>query len=118
MTAYALSSNDKETTELQYWRKHNALHGLMEQIWRDKAHLSGEDVSDVQFNCIPVELKEADIDYIESQVLGNELPETEGFFFGRDSRFDEEDKEADLEFIKKAREALARGDQVFYDSWW
>lgn len=118
MTAYTKAKGAEETTEIQYWRKHNALHGLMEEIWRDKAELAGEDVSDVQFNCIPLQLTEADIDYIESQVVGETLPETEGFFFGADSRFSDEDKEADLEFIAKAREALAEGKEVFYDSWW
>jgi len=118
MTAYTKVKGTEETTEIQYWRKHNALHGLMEEIWRDKAELAGEDVSDVQFNCIPLQLNEADINYIESHVLGNDLPSTQGFFFGEDSRFDEDDKEADLEFIKKAREALAKGEEVFYDSWW
>jgi hypothetical protein len=118
MTAYTKVKGTEETTEIQYWRKHNALHGLMEEIWRDKAELAGEDVSDVQFNCIPLQLNEVDINYIESHVLGNDLPSTQGFFFGEDSRFDEDDKEADLEFIKKAREALAKGEEVFYDSWW
>jgi hypothetical protein len=118
MTAYTKVKGAEETTEIQYWRKHNALHGLMEEIWRDRAELAGEDVSDVQFNCVEVPLNEADIDYIESQVRANELPETQGFFFGGDSRFDEHNKEGDLEFIAKAREALARGEEVYYNSWW
>ena len=118
MTAYTRAKGAEETTEIQYWRKHNALHGLMEQIWRDKAELAGEDVSDVQFNCVELQLTEADLDYIESQVVGETLPETEGFFFGHDSRFSDEDKLKDLEFIAKAREALANGEEVFYDSWW
>jgi hypothetical protein len=65
-----------------------------------------------------MELTEADINYIESAVMANELPVTEGFFFGGDSRFDEHNKAGDLEFIKKAREALAKGEEVFYTSSW
>jgi len=118
MTAYIKTKNSEETFEIQYWRKHNALHGLMEQIWRDKAAIKGEDVHDVTFNCVEVELNTADIDYIESQVRGNDLPQTQGFFFGADSRFDDNDKQADLDFIAKAREALKNGEQVFYNSWW
>lgn len=84
MTAYTRAKGAEETKEIQYWRKHNALHGLMEEIWRDKAELAGEDVSDVQFNCVEVPLNEADLNYIESRVKGNALPMTEGFFFGSD----------------------------------
>jgi len=72
----------------------------------------------IPFNGIEMELTEADINYIESVVLNNELPETEGFFFGQDTRLSEADKLADLEFIKKAREALAKGEEVFYTSSW
>lgn len=118
MTAYKKVKGVEDTVEIQYWRKHNALHGLMEEIWRDKAAIAGEDISDEQFNCVEVELNEADIDYIESRVRSNQLPSTQGFFFGADSRFDDDDKEADLEFIAKAREALNNGEQVFYNSWW
>jgi hypothetical protein len=80
-----------------------------------------EDFADervIPFNGIEMELTEADINYIESVVLNNELPETEGFFFGEDTRFSQDDKAADLEFIKKAREALAKGEEVFYTSSW
>ena len=118
MTAYTRAKGAEETTEIQYWRKHNALHGLMEEIWRDKAAIAGQDLGDEQFNCIELPLTEADLDYIESQVKGDALPETSGFFFGNDSRFDEEDKKADLEFIAKARQALADGLEVCYNSWW
>ncbi len=118
MIAYTRAKGAEETTEIQYWRKHNALHGLMEEIWRDKAAIAGQDLGDEQFNCVEVPLNEADLDYIEARVRGNQLPSTQGFFFGADSRFDEDDKEADLEFIAKAREALANGLEVCYDSWW
>ena len=118
MTAYTRAKGAEETTEIQYWRKHNALHGLMEQIWRDKAAIAGDDVDGVQFNCIEVPLTEADITYIEAVVKNEELPETQGFFFGNDTRFDDYYKQEDLAFIAKAREALANGEEVFYSSWW
>jgi hypothetical protein len=129
---YAYSrAKDKESkaNELQYWRKHNALHGLLEDMWNDKGQPIPQWMRDeypedfeqervIPFNGIEMELTEADINYIESAVMANELPETEGFFFGGDSRFDEHNKAGDLEFIKKAREALARGEEVFYTSSW
>ena len=45
------------------------------------------------------------------------LPHTEGFFFGNNPPDDESLKE-DLQFIQKARDAIAEGDAVYYDSWW
>jgi hypothetical protein len=40
---------------------------------------------------------------------------TTGFFFG-ESR--PEEKQDDLDFIQKARAAIADGKKVFYTSWW
>lgn len=129
MFAYSRAKEAQESTELQYWRKHNALHGLLEDMWNDKGQPIPQwmldefpdDFADdrvIPFNGIEMELTPADIDYIEAAVKNHELPETEGFFFGADSRFDEHNKAGDLEFIVKAREAFARGEQVFYTSSW
>ena len=129
MYAYSRAKEKQEATELQYWRKHNALHGLLEDMWNDKGQPipqwlldefpdDFDDTRVVSFNGIEMELTPADIDYIEASVINHELPETEGFFFGQDSRFDLDDYEADKEFIKKARQAFARGEQVFYTSSW
>ena len=43
------------------------------------------------------------------------LPKTTGFFFGESDGSEQED---DLEFIAKAREALAADKFVYYTSWW
>ena len=100
-----------EVSEIAYWRKHNALHGWMERLWRDQG---GEG----DFNCIPLELNEDQLDRLEQDILSDCLPETQGFFFGSDSRFDDRKKEETSAFIQKARNALAEGMQVAYDSWW
>jgi len=130
MYAYSRAKEkESKANELQYWRKHNALHGLLEDMWNDKGQPIPQWMRDeypddfaderaIPFNGIEMELTEADINYIESVVLNNELPMTEGFFFGQDTRFSEGDKVADLDFIKKAREALAKGEEVFYTSSW
>lgn len=102
---------DDEQVEIQWWRKHNALQGWMESLWRDKGG-TGE------FNCVPVELTNDDLADLQDAVTNNELPETVGFFFGGDSRLDKEQKEATLEFIKDANKVLASGNKVYYDSWW
>jgi hypothetical protein len=117
--AYAMDNNG-EREELMYWRKHPNLHGWMENKWHEKGCPGKPDdpnplgMSD--FNCIPLELTAQDLTELEAAVTGAELPGTVGFFFGSDA--DDDYKESDLEFIKKAREALDAGLPVFYDSWW
>tara|TARA_Y100001938_G_C7978190_1_gene372938 strand:+ start:419 stop:826 length:408 start_codon:yes stop_codon:yes gene_type:complete len=115
-------SNDKlnksventSSQEIAYWRKHNRLHGWMEQLWREKTGEEGV------FNCEELELELIDITNLEKAILNDELPQTQGFFFGEDSYEDYEKyyKEGDLEFIKKARQAIMEGDDVVYNSWW
>ena len=132
--AYAKTSEESEQEELAYWRKHNRLHGWMEQLWEDKGRPNFSKGIDEQpmgdFNCVPVELNLSDIEQLEAHIENKALPQTGGFFFGSDS-FDWEDedgnppaegdyyyKEADLEFIELARKAIQEGKKVFYDSWW
>ena len=64
-----------------------------------------------------------DIINLEKDILNNELPETEGFFFGMDSyEYTKEElkeqKEDDLQFIEEAKQAIEEGDEVVYSSWW
>jgi hypothetical protein len=98
-----------DTAKLFYWRKHPNLHGWMETLYRTKGG------KDDQFNLAPVRLLAADLDALEKAVRGNELPETSGLFFG-ESRPEEMNR--DLEFIHRARDAIASGKAVFYTSWW
>jgi hypothetical protein len=117
--AYAIDNNG-EKEELAYWRKHPNLQGWMQNLWENKGcpglteDNSGNMLGD--FNCIPLELNIDDLDDLEDAVRGSGLPETRGFFFGDNS--DDEYKEQDLEFIRKAREAIDAGVTVVYDSWW
>ena len=128
--AYAGVGDDKE--EIAYWRKHNRLHGWMEQLWNDKGRPNApEEESPMgNFNCIPVCLTLSDLEQLEAHIVDKKLPETGGFFFGNDSYdwddengrpFEEGDyhyKETDLEFIENARKAIEEGKEVYYDSWW
>ena len=104
------------TTEFFYWRKHNALHGWMENLHRSRAHAESNHLD--SFNGVAVKLEEKDLDKLEQDVMTFNLPQTAGFFFGRDSVGDEYQKEQTLEFLKKARKALAEGFEVEYNSWW
>ena len=102
-----------KTTEIFYWRKHNALHGWMENLHRSRQEICSDD-----FNGVAVKLDEKDLDKLEQDVMTFNLPQTVGFFFGADSVGDEDQKEQTIEFIKKARKALAEGFEVEYNSWW
>ena len=75
-------------------------------------------MSSDDFNGVAVKLEENDLDKLEQDVMTFNLPQTTGFFFGADSVGDEDQKEQTLEFIKKARKALAEGFEVEYNSWW
>ena len=135
MYSYSVDENGEEES-LADWRKHNRLHGWMEELWEDKGRPFEGNLDDLNdsfgssFNCVPVELTLEDLDQLEKDINEKVLPETGGFFFGADS-FDWEDKdgnppkendyyykETDLEFIRDARQALQDGKKVFYDSWW
>ncbi len=132
--AYATLEGTESQDELASWRKHNRLQGWMEELWEGKGRPfdgekdEGNPMGD--FNSVPLELTFIDIDELEESVLSKELPETGGFFFGSDSfgwedengkPYEENDyyyKEADLEFISKARKAIEEGKKVFYNCWW
>jgi hypothetical protein len=97
--------------EIMYWRKHHDLHGWMERLYRAK------DGTKESFNCVPVRLTMEDLQNLENDVLSNNLPQTQGFFFGTNPP-DEDSKLQDMEFISKAKIAISQGDTVYYDSWW
>ena len=99
----------EEEHEIAYWRKHPNLQGWMENLWRAKGN-SGE------FNCVDVELNAANLDELEYDIRFNQLPDTQGFFFGKNS--DVEYKEADEEFIREARQYLSDGYKIVYTAWW
>lgn len=100
-----------ELNELYYWRKHHDLHGWMEKLYRRKGG------TEQSFNCCPVQLTIEDLDALQFDLLNDGLPETTGFFFG-DNPPDLESLKEDLKFIQAARDAIADGKVVYYDSWW
>jgi hypothetical protein len=106
VTDVALGDN---AVELFYWRKFNALHGWMEQLYRSKKGLR------VDFNCTTVRLTNEDLDRLEREA--NNLQPVAGFFFGEQEIYPEQ-LESIADFIAKAREALDYGKAVYYDSWW
>ncbi len=102
---------DRKSEELFYWRKFNALHGWMEDLYRSK----GGDRK--TFNLTTVRLTDKDLDRLEMDTGNNKLVPVNGFFFGAQEIYPE-DLETVAEFVAKARAAIAEGKAVFYDSWW
>ena len=81
----------------------------MERLDREKGG------SAESFNCVNVQLVTEDLDRLEAGIKASQLPHTEGLFFGAS---DGSERDDDLNFIEKARAALARNMRVFYSSWW
>lgn len=102
---------DDDRIELFYWRKFNALHGWMENLYRLKGGAKAS------FNCTTVRLDAKDLDRLEMDTGNNKLVPINGFFFGEQTIYPE-DLESVADFIAKARQALADGQAVYYDSWW
>jgi hypothetical protein len=105
------TDNELAKTELFYWRKFNALHGWMEDLYRIKGGTKES------FNCTTVRLDAVDLDRLEMDTGNNKLVPINGFFFGAQTIYPE-DLESVAIFIAKAREALEDGNAVYYDSWW
>ena len=94
---------------LGYWRKHPNLHGFIVNTFAD-----GEDT------CQPIHLEAADIERIIDAVTRDELPHTEGFFFGES---DGSEKPNDLCILNYALEWLRIEEanvwrSVYYQASW
>ena len=101
--------------EIAYWRKHPNLHGWMEQLWISKGR-PRQSVGWPIFNGIELELTWDDLDNLERAIRHGQLPDTEGFFFGKPS--DNHYYEQDLEFVNNAKAEVFLGLKVFYNSSW
>lgn len=100
----------KDSEKFVYWRKFNALHGWMRELYKSK----GGESSD--FNCDSVRLMPEDLDRLEREA--GALQPCPGFFFGTYEDLTEEDVQDVRAFVTKARAEIANGNAVFYDSWW
>ena len=117
------NTDEDEREPLADWRKHNRLHGYMEELWEDKGRPHSNGDTPETFNCVPLELTIEDLKDLKATILTRALPETQGFFFGHDS-YDwskdelEEADEYDLDFCNRALNAISDGYKVHYNSWW
>ena len=97
--------------QISYWRKFNALHGWMEDLYRLKGGAKDS------FNCTTLRLDLKDLERLEMDVGANKLVPRNGFFFGSQEIYPE-DLESVADFVKVSRQAISDGKAVFYDSWW
>ena len=117
----SVNHNVEKPREIAYWRKHPNLHGWMEKLWHRKRNAEGNPVVEDAdnwgtFNGVELELVWEDLDELEQAVVHNQLPATQGFFFGDNA--DDHYRENDLEFIKQAKAEIFCGLKVFYNSSW
>lgn len=110
-TDTTLHGTKDDRVDVAYWRKFNHLHGWMHRLYVRKGG------TDPDFNCNTVRLNEHDLDRLEDDAKNERLTATQGFFFGTDE-LHEEDMQSLTAFIAKARELMADGYAVLYDSWW
>lgn len=94
---------------LGYWRKHPNLHGFIVETFAD-----GEDT------CQPINLDIDDIERIIDAVTRDELPHTEGFFFGQSDGSEKSEAlrifNAALEWLRTAEANVWRS--VSYQASW
>ena len=108
---FEFNTNQDPVNDIAYWRKFNALHGWMENLYRERG---GPKQS---FNCAPIRLHLEDLDRLQRDIGENNLEPTDGFFFGSQEIYPEDIASA-IKFIFEAREAIKQGDAIYYDSWW
>ena len=108
---FEFNSNQDPIEDLAYWRKFNALHAWMENLYKDRG---GPKES---FNCAPIRLHLEDLDQLQRDIGENKLTPAEGFFWGSQTIYPEDVASA-MKFIFEAREVIKQGDAVYYDSWW
>lgn len=94
-----------------YWRKFNALHGWMSDLYFAKGG------TDMDFNCNNVKVTLDDLENLMNTADKGKLKPTDGFFFGRQV-IEPEDFESIFDFAYKAKDAIRNGKLVFYDSWY
>jgi hypothetical protein len=114
-TSEFVSNSVTKPFEIGYRRKHPNLHGWMEQLWISKGK-PGTGNTDADFNGIELELTWDDLDELERAIRHGQLPDTEGFFFGKPA--DNHYYKQDLEFVNNAKAEVFLGLKVFYNSSW
>ncbi len=110
MIGFPKMPDGESPAALFYWRKHPNMHGWMERVYRARGGTG-------DFNLQAIRLTIEDIELLEDCIIRDHLPHTEGFFYGISAR-DEYQRQMDLEFVEKARNAIFSNLAVYYHAWW
>ena len=103
-------SRGSSCREFWYWRKNNALHAWMEQLYKSKEGTE-------KFNCVNVRLTKGDLLALQSDILLDKLKPASGFFWGN-MEYNPDRKQQDLEFVTAALVSIEAGRAIYYTSWW
>lgn len=99
-------------SQYHYWRKFNALHGWMEDLWRERTGAGAAE----DFNCQTVRLYRKDIEALAEARDKNQLHPRGGFFFGAETIYPEDLESLDSFLLKASKDV--DDNAIFYDSWW
>ena len=96
-------------TEIQYWRKFNALHDFFEKKF-DEVSLTSD------FNCTYFIVTEETLESLRQACIDKTLKPVEGFFFGNQNPVEDSDYSELLELVDHC---LSLEDVTFvYHPWW
>ena len=96
--------------EIKYYRKFNALHGLLNDLYLSRG---GSDM-----NCVLVNVNLEDVNLIKEHCLNKTLEPREGFFWGRQDPVTDEEHEELYDLTILMKELLSEGWVIGYRGDW
>jgi hypothetical protein len=104
-----MKKEPKDKKEVYYWRKHHDLHDWFHALYTKKGG------KDPDFNCNSVSVVEEDLDRLECQIMD------ETVYDNAFTNYIEDKAEyvlMDLDFVKKAKDHIKGGFNLWFTSWW
>lgn len=96
--------------EIKYYRKFNALHGLLNDLYLNRGG--------VDMNCALVNVSLYDINLIREHCLNKSLKPQEGFFWGRQDLVTDEEYSELLELVEEMESPIGEGWIIGYCGDW
>ena len=96
--------------EIKYYRKFNALHGLLNDLYLNRGG--------VDMNCALVNVSLFDINLIREHCLSKTLKPQEGFFWGRQDPVTDEEYSGLLELVEEMKTLVSEDWIVGYCGYW
>ena len=96
--------------EIKYYRKFNALHGLLNDLYLNRGG--------VDMNCALVNVSLYDINLIREHCLNKSLKPQDGFFWGRQDPVTDEEYSELLELVEEMETLIGEGWIIGYRGDW